>query len=130
MLRRAPFWWGASFALLPTLAGAFSVAYSGSAGINVIWHLLVNRDAPGLPMVLGGILYGISLGVLLPCLLFGVTAHLIWQGLSLRLAASLAHASSPTKVALWIGLQVTTVPISLCFTFGANLLPWLFLSGR
>jgi hypothetical protein len=91
MLKRAPFWWGASFALLPTVAGALGVAYSGVQGISAIWNLVSDRDPPELPILLGGILYGIGLGVLLPYLLFGVAAHLMWQKMSDRHAPFLAE---------------------------------------
>jgi hypothetical protein len=71
------FWWGASFALLPTLAGAVGVSYSGMAAINAIWHLVFHRDAPELFMALGGIAYGMAVGVLVPLFLFGTAARLI-----------------------------------------------------
>lgn len=81
-------------------------------------------------MVLGGVLYGLSFGVLLPCLLLGAAGHLTWQLASHRLAPLLSKASSVTRVTLWIGLQIMTVPISLWLTFVAYVLPWLFLGGR
>jgi len=129
MLKERAFWWGVSFAFLPTLAGAVGVAYSGLAAINAVWHLVFNRDAPGLLMVLGGIVYGVSVGVLVPCFLFGVAARWTWQLTSHRLAPPLSRASSRTKVAGWIGLQLLTLPISLCLTFVAYGLPWLFLGS-
>ena len=130
MLKERAFWWGASLALLPTLVGAVGVSYSGMAGINAVWRVVFNRDASGLLMVSGGIVYGMSVGVLVPCFLFGATARLIWQLTSHRFAAVLGRASSPTKLAGWIGLQLATIPISLCLTFAAYGLPWLFLGGR
>jgi hypothetical protein len=129
MLKERARWWGVSFAFVPTLVGAVGVSYSGMAGINAAWHLLFNRDAPGLLMVLGGIVYGGSVGVLLPCFLFGAAAHLMWQLTSHRLAPVLSRASLPAKAAGWMGLQLVTLPISLCLTFAAYGLPWLFLGA-
>lgn len=94
MLRRQAFWWGTSVAFLPAFLGFFAVAYSGMAGVNALWHLLMSRDSPGLVMVLGGVLYGLSFGVLLPCLLLGAAGHLTWQLASHRLAPLLSKATS------------------------------------
>ena len=79
MLRRPAFWWGASLAFLPTLIGAAGVSYSGMAAMNAIWRLFVDGDAPGVLMVLVGFLYSATIGVVLPCLLYGAAACLTWQ---------------------------------------------------
>jgi hypothetical protein len=120
------FWWGASFALLPALAGAPGVSYSGMAAINGAWHLMFNRDAPELCIAPGGIVYGMTAGVLVPLFLFGTAARLLWWPFATPRTAP--QPSSWKKVAVWVWLQLLTLPISLCFAFAAGMLPWAFLS--
>ena len=118
------FWCGASLALVPALAGAVGVSYSGMAAVNAIWRLTFTHDSPGLFMVVGGMAYGLTVGVLVPLFLFGTAARLIWPSAARRLAS---HPSAVKKSAVGVVLQLLTLPISVCLTFAAYGLPWIFL---
>ena len=121
------FWWGASLAFLPALTGAVGVSYSGMAAVNAVWRHMFDHDSPGLLMVVGGIGYGLTIGLLMPLFVFGAAARMIWPVTATRTATG---PSSLRRVVEWIGLQILTLPISLGLTFAAYGLPWMFLGAR
>jgi len=129
MLRERAFWWGISFALLPALAGSVGVAYSGIAAAIQVCEMTLERGCSVTPVVLGGLVYASTVGLLLPCLVFGLSARgLLWRP-SDRSAPLLGEASWAVKIGCWLVMQVATLPISLAWALAAAALPWLFLKG-
>jgi hypothetical protein len=59
-------------------------------------------------MVLGGIGYGMTAGVLVPLLLFGTAARLMWWPFAAPRTAP--QPSSWKKVAVWVWLQLRRMP--------------------
>ncbi len=130
ILRSKPFRWGVFLALPPALLGLPAVSYAGIAVVNMVWHLLFGQDSPRAVYYLGGLVYGLSFGVLLQCLLFGIAGHLIWQVGSQHLTPFLDSTSRLTKVVLVAGLEIIIVPVSFYMTMigygGPAFLSWLF----
>jgi hypothetical protein len=130
IFRSESFRWGASLALPPALLGLAAASYAGMAVANILWRLVFERDSPAPVYFFLGLLYGLTFGVLLQCLLFGIIGHLAWHVSSRGFQAMLLRASRVVKTALWIGVEIIVIPISFYMTMiaygGPALLSWLF----
>jgi hypothetical protein len=133
VLRRGPFWWGASLALPVGLLGVPAVSYAGMAFVNLLWHLVEDRDAPLLFLLLGGLVYGFTFSLVLPCLIFGMIGHIGWRVVLRRLAPLLGRAPLLVRLSLWVGAAVLLAPLSFSLALlaygGPWLLGWLFGVG-
>ena len=130
IFRSNPFRWGASLALPPALLGLPAASYAGMAAVNILWRLAFGRESPSGIYFVGGLLYGLTFGVLLQCFFFGIVGYFAWRISSRRLASMLLRTTWFVKTALWIGLEIIVIPISFYMTMaaygGPALLSWLF----
>lgn len=102
MLRKQPFWWGASVALLPGLFGLAAVWLAGVALVNSLWHMVASRDAPeGIVFTLG-LLYAIVVGPFLQCFLLGAATQFAWHRRVHRFEQWFSEISWLKKTGLWI----------------------------
>jgi hypothetical protein len=115
MLRSDSFRYGISLALPPAVLGFPAVSYAGMATVNMIWRLGFGSDAPGIIFAVGGILYGVTLGVGLQCLVLGTFVHIVWRLSSGWLGRKLP-ASPIAKGAIWVVLELVVLPLSFLMT--------------
>ena len=105
--------------------GTVRLNMQGTATVNK--HILVGKNDGGLASA--RLVYASTVGLLLPCLVFGLSAQgLLWRP-SDRSAPLLGEASWAVKIGCWLVMQVATLPISLAWALAAAALPWLFLKG-
>ena len=130
MLRSDSFRYGMSLALPPAVLGLPAASYAGMATVNMIWRLGFGLDAPGIVFVLGGLLYGLTLGVGLQCLILGTFVHIVWR-LTSPWLDSIIPPSAIAKGAIWVVLEIIVLPLSFLMTLmaygaGPALLAWIF----
>src|SRR4051794_4082474 len=129
MLRSDAFMWGASLAV-PSIFALPAAVYAGLAFVNVASQLLVGRESPWPVTILGALVYGLCLSVLLPLLVLGTAAHVVWKTGKNHLEPWWSGGSWGAKAALWIGSMMITLPFSLFLAMlaygGPALLEWLF----
>jgi hypothetical protein len=89
--------------VLPGLAGVPAVGYAGSAMVNSFWHFIFGSDSP--VALIGGLVYGLSFGLILQCFIAGVATQFIWHYWLCRFATRFKNASGRAKVGLWLGAE-------------------------
>jgi hypothetical protein len=100
------------------------------AAVNMLWRLAFGRDSPSGIYFVGGVLYGLTFGVLLQCFFFGIVGYLAWRVRSRCLESMLLRTTWYVKTALRIGTEIIVIPISFYMTTmaygGPAFLSWLF----
>lgn len=98
------------------------------ATVNMLWRLGFGSDAPGVIFVVGGILYGLTLGLGLQCLVLGTFVQIVWRLTSGWLGPKVPE-SAIAKGAIWVVLEVIVLPLSFLMTIlaygaGPGFLRW------
>ena len=121
-----PFALGAMLGLpsILTLPGAI---YAGIAFANALCRDLTGSDCPVLILTLGGGLYGITLGVVVPLLVLGTLSHVLSRLGGGRLRRWFETASGGARVFLWLIVFGVGLPGSIAISMLAYGLPILLL---
>src|SRR5262249_32449817 len=119
ILTKSSFWWGASLAALPALAGLPAVWYAGTAVVNVLWRLFLGRDSSEGVALLGGVVYGLTAGLVLQCFVVATAVDTIPQ-----LSWSPGR-SRGRKIISWFVAELVVIPLSVVMTTAAYAAPAL-----
>ncbi len=96
------FTWGAKIALIPGLGAIFPVGYAGVAVVNLLWRQIFSTDAPGIICFFGGVTYGLILGPIFQCVVFGSICHLIWESALKKAPIKWPKSSGPGDILILI----------------------------
>src|SRR4029453_12135966 len=121
-----PFALGAMLGLpsILTLPGA---VYAGIAFTNALCRDLTVRDCHVLILTLGGGLYGITLGVVVPLLVLGTFSHVLLRLGGVRLRRWFETAPKGVRLFLWVIVFGVGLPGSIVISMLAYGLPILLL---
>ena len=121
-----PFLLGA-FLGLPSVLTLPGAVYAGLAFMNGLCRDLIVRDCPWAIVILGGALYRITLGAVLPILMFGTLTHFLVRWGDGRLTRWLGTAPRGARVFSWIIVLAIALPGAIVTSVLAYGLPILLL---
>ena len=127
-LRSQPFALGAMLGL-PSVLMLPGAVHAGIAFTNALCRDLIVRDYPSLILALGGGLYGITLGVVLPVLALGTLSYVLSRAGDGQLTRWLETASRPAQVFLWVIVLGVGLPGSIVISLLAYGLPILLVDS-
>jgi hypothetical protein len=122
--RSQPFALGAMLGL-PSVLMLPGAVHAGIAFTHALCRDLILRDCPLLILTLGGGLYGITLGVVLPVLVLGTLSYVLSRLGDGQLTRWCETASRPARVFLWVMVLGVGLPGSIVISLLAYGLPLL-----
>jgi hypothetical protein len=115
---------------LPSVLMLPGAVHAGIAFTNALCRDLIVRDCPLLILTLGGGLYGITLGVVLPVLVLGTLSYVLSRLGDGQRARRVEAASRPARVFFWVIVLGIGLPGSIVISLLAYGLPILLLGSR
>jgi len=123
-----PFALGAMLGL-PSVLMLPGAVHAGIAFTNALCRHLTVRDCPLLILTLGGGLYGITRGIVLPVFVLGTLSYVLSRLGNGQLTRWFEKASRPRRVFLWVIVLGVGLPGSIVISLLAYGLPILLVGS-